>query len=123
MFVFSCVQLDLARERDSEEKMREYLWRGAEAYDRCGHLESAEEQLHELLECELSKEQKLEALCFLADVQVREPSGKGDWRFQLVQPFGEGGYHFTECELSKRQEAGSALPSGRRAGTGAWYCP
>ena len=83
-----CVQLELARERESEEKMREYLWRGAEAYDRCGHLESAEEQLHELLECELSKEQKLEALCFLADVQVREQSGKGDRRFQLVQAFG-----------------------------------
>ena len=67
-------QLGLARELCDEEKVREYLWRGAEAYDRCGHLESAEEQLHELLETELSKEQKLEALCFLADVQARAPT-------------------------------------------------
>lgn len=66
-------QLGLARQLCDEEKVREYLWRGAEAYDRCGHLESAEEQLHELLDCELSKEQKLEALCFLADVQARAP--------------------------------------------------
>ena len=66
-------QMGLARQLCDEEKVREYLWRGAEAYDRCGHLESAEEQLHELLEAELSKEQKLEALCFLADVQARAP--------------------------------------------------
>lgn len=70
------VQLDMAKQRSSEEKVREYLWRGAEAYDRCGHLESAEEQLHDLLECELTKEQKLEALCFLADVQVRACTGE-----------------------------------------------
>ena len=63
--------MGLARQLCDEEKVREYLWRGAEAYDRCGHLESAAEQLHELLEAELSKEQKLEALCFLADVQAR----------------------------------------------------
>ena len=67
-------QMGLARQLCDEEKVREYLWRGAEAYDRCGHLESAEEQLHELLEAELSKEQKLEALCFLADVQARAPA-------------------------------------------------
>jgi hypothetical protein len=65
----------MAKQRGSEEKVREYLWRGAEAYDRCGHLESAEEQLDDLLECELSKEQKLEALCFLADVQARGRGG------------------------------------------------
>lgn len=70
-------QLVLARQLCDVEKVREYLWRGAEAYDRCGHLESAEEQLHELLECELSKEQKLEALCFLADVQARAPAQAG----------------------------------------------
>lgn len=70
-------QLYMAKQRGSEEKVRVYLWRGAEAYDRCGHLESAEEQLDDLLECELSKEQKLEALCFLADVQARGRGGGG----------------------------------------------
>ncbi|KAK9826861.1 hypothetical protein WJX81_001210 [Elliptochloris bilobata] len=68
--------LELARQLKDEEKVREYLWRGAEAYDRCGHLESAEEQLRELLECELSKDQKLEALCFLADVQMKLEKSK-----------------------------------------------
>lgn len=42
----------------------------ADAYDKAGYLDIAETHLKELLCLELSKEQKLEALCFLADIQV-----------------------------------------------------
>lgn len=63
-------QLDLASTQGNLEKQREYLWRVADAYDKAGYLDIAETHLKELLSLELSKEQKLEALCFLADVQV-----------------------------------------------------
>ena len=52
------------------EKSREYLWRLADVYDRMACFPHAEAQLRELLELDLSKEQRLEALCFLADIQV-----------------------------------------------------
>lgn len=42
----------------------------ADSYDKAGYLDIAETHLRELLCLELSKEQKLEALCFLADIQV-----------------------------------------------------
>lgn len=52
-------------------KIREFLWRLAECYERMGCLAHAEAQLRELLGMPLaSEEQRLEALCFLADVQV-----------------------------------------------------
>ncbi len=63
-------QLDLAATQGNLEKQREYLWRVADAYDKVGYLDIAETHLKELLCLELSKEQKLEALCFLADIQV-----------------------------------------------------
>ena len=63
-------QLDLAATQGNLEKQREYLWRVADAYDKAGYLDIAETHLKELLCLELSKEQKLEALCFLADIQV-----------------------------------------------------
>ena len=52
------------------EKTREYLWRLADVYDRMACFPHAEAQLRELLDLNLSKEQRLEALCFLADIQV-----------------------------------------------------
>ena len=52
------------------EKAREYLWRLADVYDRMACFPHAEAQLRELMEMNLSKEQRLEALCFLADIQV-----------------------------------------------------
>jgi hypothetical protein len=52
-------------------KVREFLWRLAECYDRIGCLAHAELQLKDLLCMEVTPEQRIEALCFLADVQVR----------------------------------------------------
>lgn len=52
------------------EKQREFLWRLGDAYEKGGHLESAEAQLIALLDMPLSEAQRLEALCFLADIQV-----------------------------------------------------
>ncbi|BDA46664.1 probable tetratricopeptide repeat protein 37 at C-terminar half [Coccomyxa sp. Obi] len=63
--------LDLAATQGNLEKQREYLWRVADAYDKAGYLDIAETHLKELLSLELSKEQKLEALCFLADIQMK----------------------------------------------------
>ena len=65
------LQLDLAEKAGSELKQREHLWRGAEAYRRIGDLRTAQDRLQSLLAMELTNEQKLEALCFLADIQVR----------------------------------------------------
>ena len=64
------LQLGLAAEQGNHEKQREYLWRVADANEKAGRLEVAEAHLKELLGMNLSKEQKLEALCFLADIQV-----------------------------------------------------
>ena len=66
----SRVQLELAKEQGLQEKQREYLWRISDSYDKAGYLDIAENHLKELLEQELSAEQQLEALCFLADIQV-----------------------------------------------------
>ena len=52
-------------------KQREFLWRLAEALDRTGNIVAAEEQLKQLLKMPLdNEEQRLEALCFMADIQV-----------------------------------------------------
>ena len=70
-----CAQLRLAKGHQpgrvaNLEKAREYLWRLADVYDRMACFPHAEAQLRELLDLDLSKEQRLEALCFLADIQV-----------------------------------------------------
>ncbi len=75
IFPFLCVQLRLAKGHQpgrvvNLEKAREYLWRLADVYDRMACFPHAEAQLRELLDLDLSKEQRLEALCFLADIQV-----------------------------------------------------
>ncbi len=64
-------QLELAAGQGNFEKQREYLWRVADCYDKAGRLDTAQSHLTELLGMDLSKEQKLEALCFLADIQAR----------------------------------------------------
>jgi hypothetical protein len=64
------LQLELAKEQGLPEKQREILWRISDCYEQAGYLDIAENHLKELLEQELSEEQKLEALCFLADIQV-----------------------------------------------------
>ena len=64
------MQYDLAMEHGPIEKQREFLWRLADAFDKDGRLVEAEEQLQELLDMPLSDEQRLEALCFLAEIQV-----------------------------------------------------
>ena len=64
------LQLTLAKEQGLQEKQREFLWRISDAYDKAGYLDVAENRLKELLEQQLSEEQQLEALCFLADIQV-----------------------------------------------------
>ena len=75
------MQLELAKEQGLQEKQREYLWRISDSYDKAGYLDIAENHLKELLEQELSEEQNLEALCFLADIQVCCYTGMG-----LVHP-------------------------------------
>lgn len=64
------MQLRLAMKSGDALKQREYLWRSAEAFDRLGEFTDAEEQLKVLLEMDLTKEQYLETLCHLADIQV-----------------------------------------------------
>lgn len=68
------LQLRIAKGAGADQrlaKIREFLWRLAECYERMGCLAHAEVQLRELLSMPLaSTEQRLEALCFLADVQV-----------------------------------------------------
>lgn len=64
------MQLRLAEKSGNLLKQREYRWRSAEAFDRLGEFADAEEQLKALLDMELTKEQHLETLCFLADIQV-----------------------------------------------------
>ena len=64
------LQFDLALEHGPIEKQREFLWRLADAFDKDGQLADAEDQLRELLDMPLSQEQRLEALCFLAEIQV-----------------------------------------------------
>mmetsp|Transcript_3540 Transcript_3540/g.10271 ORF Transcript_3540/g.10271 Transcript_3540/m.10271 type:complete len:1007 (-) Transcript_3540:744-3764(-) len=57
-------------------KAREFRWRLAECYSRQGALAHAEVQLRELLRMQLaSHEQRLEALCFLADIQIKVEEG------------------------------------------------
>ena len=65
------LQVKLARTKSAVEKQREFLWRCAEAEDRLNKLSNAQDHLQTLLAMPLdSDEQRLEALCFLADVQV-----------------------------------------------------
>ena len=64
------VQLRLAQKSGNLLKQREYHWRSAEAFDRLGEFADAEEQLKLLLDMELTKEQYLETLCHMADIQV-----------------------------------------------------
>lgn len=52
------------------EKQREFLWRLGDAHAKGGRLDLAEAQLKALLDMPLSEEQRLEALCFLAEIQV-----------------------------------------------------
>ena len=65
------LQLRLALNGGTLTKQREYFWRLAETCDRLGNMEEAEEHLKSLMDMDLTPEQKLEALCFLADVQVK----------------------------------------------------
>lgn len=64
------IQLRLAIKTGNTLKEREYHWRSAEAFDRLGEFTDAEEQLKALQDMELTKEQYLETLCHLADIQV-----------------------------------------------------
>ena len=64
------MQLRLAVKSGDTLKQREYMWRSAEAFDRLGEFPDAEEQLKALLDMDLTKEQYLETLCHLADIQV-----------------------------------------------------
>lgn len=63
--------LRLAQKSGNLLKQREYHWRSAEAFDRLGEFADAEEQLKLLLDMELTKEQYLETLCHMADIQVK----------------------------------------------------
>ena len=64
------MQLNLAVKTGNILKQREYLWRSAEAADRLGDFTDAEEHLKQLQEMDLTKEQYIESLCLLADIQV-----------------------------------------------------
>jgi hypothetical protein len=64
------VQLPLARHVNDAPKIREFLWRLADAYDRDGEPAQSEQYLKELLAMTLTKKQELEALTYLADIQV-----------------------------------------------------
>ena len=64
------MQLRLAIKSGNTLKQREYRWRSAEAFDRLGEFTDAEEQLKALQDMDLTKEQYLETLCHLADIQV-----------------------------------------------------
>jgi len=66
--------MKLAQSKGDLAKQREFLWRLAEVRDRQGELEKAEGSLKDLLDMRMdSEEQSIEALCFLADVQVPPP--------------------------------------------------
>lgn len=66
-------QVKLAEEQGNVPKQREFLWRTAEARDRLGDLDKAVEALRQLTETHLESEAQLvEALCFLADLQVSQ---------------------------------------------------
>lgn len=64
------MQLRLAIKSGNTLKQREYRWRSAEAFDRLGEFTDAEDQLKALQDMDLTKEQYLETLCHLADIQV-----------------------------------------------------
>ena len=65
------MQLGLAKRSPALlEKQREFQWRLADAEDKKGDLAKTERLIQELLRMGLDAEQRLEALCFLADVQV-----------------------------------------------------
>lgn len=64
------MQLRLAIKSGDTLKQREYRWRSAEAFDRLGEFTDAEDQLKALQDMDLTKEQYLETLCHLADIQV-----------------------------------------------------
>jgi hypothetical protein len=66
----SYLQLSLARHLNDVPKIREFLWRLADAHDREGEPEQSEKFLKELLAMTLTKKQELEALTYLADIQV-----------------------------------------------------
>lgn len=78
------MQLRLAIKTGNTLKEREYHWRSAEAFDRLGEFTDAEEQLKALQDMELTKEQYLETLCHLADIQVpasRPPNITGWFKY------------------------------------------
>ena len=77
------LQLRLALNGGTLIKQREYFWRLAETCDRLGNMEEAEEHLKSLMDMDLTPEQKLEALCFLADVQVNPQMVHG-WSLPLA---------------------------------------
>lgn len=67
------LQLALARQQGNLPKEREFLWRSAEALDRLGDHDKAEDALRGLTQMPLESDAQLvEALCFLADLQVRD---------------------------------------------------
>lgn len=64
-------QVNVAKRQGNIPKQREFLWRTAEAQDRLGDVKEAEESLRKLIAMPLESEAQLvEALCFLADLQV-----------------------------------------------------
>eukprot|EP00884_Botryococcus_braunii_P003748 jgi/Botrbrau1/13374/Bobra.0194s0006.2 len=63
--------LSLARHLNDVPKIREFLWRLADAHDREGEPEQSEKFLKELLAMTLTKKQELEALTYLADIQMK----------------------------------------------------
>lgn len=70
--------MGVAQKQGNIPKQREFLWRTAEAQDRLGDVKEAEESLRNLIAMPLESEAQLvEALCFLADLQVASSKFQG----------------------------------------------
>ena len=83
-------QANLAVEAGAIDKEREFLWRQAEALDKASTSSSlplpvpapAAKPLRTLLTKRLSRSQRIDALCFLADIQAKEETARQEARVQ-----------------------------------------
>jgi len=112
------LQVNLAVETGASDKEREFLWREAEALDKASTSSSnsplavpapAAKPLRALLTKRLSRSQRVDALCFLADVQAKEETARQEARVQELLAAAD--------EADKR--AGSGGGGGERTTTAA----
>ncbi len=84
------LQVNLAIEAGAIDKEREFLWREAETLDKASSSSAlplpvptpAAKPLRALLAKRLSRSQRVDALCFLADIQAKEETARQEARVQ-----------------------------------------